>query len=228
MHAKQLEWEEDSYGDFEASGFWGIFQVVHAESGEGFTASLNDYNNYEGYEEEDFHTAEEGKAYCQTLLEKQVQAALGFVDWAGEKTSDESSKLDHDYRVIISEPQKRLWVSKTDKGVVLDTLYTDTWGGNRMKGTREKTIENAKFIVKALNTFDGSVDAPYCHGLEQRVELLEVQLEEEKSKADELVRVLNAICVLFDNGERKITVGERANLMIAKALIEKYPQKWTE
>jgi hypothetical protein len=86
MHAKQLEWEEDSYGDFEASGFWGIFQVVHAESGEGFTASLNDYNNYEGYEEEDFPTAEEGKAYCQSLLEKQVQAALGFVDWAGDKT----------------------------------------------------------------------------------------------------------------------------------------------
>lgn len=84
MKIKQLEWEEDSYGDFEASGFWGIFQVVHAESGEGFTASLNDYNNYEGYEEEDFPTAEEGKAYCQSLLEKQVQAALRFVDgWAG-------------------------------------------------------------------------------------------------------------------------------------------------
>jgi hypothetical protein len=49
-----------------------------------------------------------------------------------------------------------------------------------------------------------------------------------KKKAEEIVRVLNAICVLFDNGERRITVGERANLMIAKALIEKYPKEWTE
>jgi hypothetical protein len=49
-----------------------------------------------------------------------------------------------------------------------------------------------------------------------------------ESKNEELVRVLNAICVLFDNGERKITVGERANLMIANALIEKYPKEWTE
>jgi len=93
MRIKQLEWEEDSYGDFEASGFWGIFQVVHSESGEGFTASLNDYNNYEGYEEEDFPTAEEGKAYCQTLLEKQVQAALGFVDWAKKKTPKEWANI---------------------------------------------------------------------------------------------------------------------------------------
>ena len=54
------------------------------------------------------------------------------------------------------------------------------------------------------------------------------QLEESKAKAEELVRVLNAICVLFDNGERKITVGERANLMIAKALIKKYSKEWTE
>lgn len=80
MKIKQLEWEEDSYGDFVASGFWGMFQVVHAESGEGFTASLNDYNNYEGYEEEDFTTADEGKAYCQSLLEKQVKAAMRFVE----------------------------------------------------------------------------------------------------------------------------------------------------
>jgi hypothetical protein len=53
-------------------------------------------------------------------------------------------------------------------------------------------------------------------------------LRDFEAKAEELVRVLNAVCVLFDNGERKITVGERANLMIAKALIEKYPKEWTE
>lgn len=214
MRAKRLEWKEDSYGDFEASGFWGIFQVVHAESGEGFTASLNDYNNYEGYEEEDFPTAGEGKAYCQTLLEKQVQAALGFVDWAGEKTSEEKAKPVYKYGLEISEPQKRLWVGKTDKGVVLDTLYTNTWGGNRMAGTREKVIENAKLIVKALNAFNSSVDAPYCHDLEQRIELLEMQLEEAQAKAEaydrlmsgeptakEIANVLNRIIAMDHDGK---------------------------
>ena len=47
-------------------------------------------------------------------------------------------------------------------------------------------------------------------------------------KTKEIVRTLNAICMLFDDGKRKITVGERANFMIAKALIEKYPQEWVE
>ncbi len=84
MRIKQLEWIEDARGDFEASGFWGIFQVVQEYEGGPYTASLNDSNNYEGYEEEDFPTVEEGKAYCQSLLEKQVQAALRFVDgWVG-------------------------------------------------------------------------------------------------------------------------------------------------
>jgi hypothetical protein len=56
----------------------------------------------------------------------------------------------------------------------------------------------------------------------QIIEYLKECIQEYKTKAEELVRVLNAIYVLFDNGERKITAGERANLMIAKALIEKY------
>lgn len=62
----------------------------------------------------------------------------------------------------------------------------------------------------------------------QIIEYLKECIQEYKAEAEELVRVLNAIYVLFDNGERKITAGERANLMIAKALIERYPQKWTE
>ena len=93
-----------------------------------------------------------------------------------------TSKPAYKYGLIIAEPQKRLWVCEMDKGVVLDTLYTDTWGGNRMKGTREKTIENAKLIVKALNTFDASADAPYCHDLEQRIEFLEMELEAAETK----------------------------------------------
>ncbi len=66
----------------------------------------------------------------------------------------------------------------------------------------------------------------------QNLEFLLNQKDEKisqlEAKAEELVRVLNAICVLFDNGERKITVGERGNLMIAKAFIEKYSKEWTE
>ena len=49
-----------------------------------------------------------------------------------------------------------------------------------------------------------------------------------KDQLEELVRVLNAVCLLFDNGIRKITVGERASLMIAQALIKKYPKEWTD
>ncbi len=70
----------------------------------------------------------------------------------------------------------------------------------------QEHIDNLEFLLKQKN---------------EKISQLE-------AKAEELVRVLNAICVLFDNGERKITVGERANLMIAKAFIEKYSKEWTE
>lgn len=52
--------------------------------------------------------------------------------------------------------------------------------------------------------------------------------DKQSAQLEELVRVLNAVCILFDNGVRKITVGERVSLMIAKALIDKYPKEWTD
>jgi|GEM_PF-1356574 len=81
MKIKQLEWMEDQDGDLEAVGFFGSFQVVHSEVGGGYTASLNDMNDYEDFESQEFLTAEEGKAYCQSLLEKQVNGALEFVEF---------------------------------------------------------------------------------------------------------------------------------------------------
>ncbi len=78
MKIKQLEWEQEEGIEF-AYGFFGCFQVVKSERGEGFTASLNDRNDY-GYEERDFATIEDGKAYCQSLFEKQVNSALKFVE----------------------------------------------------------------------------------------------------------------------------------------------------
>lgn len=42
------------------------------------------------------------------------------------------------------------------------------------------------------------------------------------------MRVLNAVRMLFDNCTRKITVGERASLMIAEAAINKYTKEWTD
>ena len=110
-----------------------------------------------------------------------------------ERNPDEKAKPAYKYGLEISEPQKRLWVGEVINGSVYKCLYSDTWGGIRMIGTREKTIENAKLIVKALNAFDSSVDAPYCHDLEQRIELLEMQLEEAQAKAaacDKLVLAL--------------------------------------
>lgn len=103
----------------------------------------------------------------------------------------EKTEMTNKYGLQISEPQKRLWVGEVINGSVYRCLYSDTWGGNRMKGTREKTIENAKLIVKALNAFDSSIDAPYCHDLEQRVELLEMQLEEMQAKAAAYDRLMS-------------------------------------
>lgn len=86
MKIKQLEWEQEEGIEF-AYGFFGCFQVVKSERGEGFTASLNDRNDYDEYEEKDFDTIEEGKAYCQSLLEKQVNGALKFVEPEDNKST---------------------------------------------------------------------------------------------------------------------------------------------
>jgi len=89
MKTKQLEWEQNGSGDWEAFGFFGCFQVVESESGEGFTASLNDSNDYDGFDSQDFASVDEAKAYCQSLLEKQVEGALKFLDWSGKKSLKE-------------------------------------------------------------------------------------------------------------------------------------------
>ncbi len=81
MLIKQLEWTENR-GDFEAFGCFGCFQVVEIDGR--WEGTLNDVNEYESFEPHDFATADEAKAYCQSLLEKQVEGALRFVDWLGE------------------------------------------------------------------------------------------------------------------------------------------------
>lgn len=108
-----------------------------------------------------------------------------------ERKPEEKAKPAYKYGLEISEPQKRLWVGEVINGSVYRCLYSDTWDSIRMIGTREKTIENAKLIVKALNLFDDSVDAPYCHDLEQRIELLEMQLEEAQAKAEAYDRLMS-------------------------------------
>ena len=76
---KPLEWTEEN-GGFNAYGSFGIYEVM--ETGDEmlpWTGSLNDANDYDGYEPMDFDTPEEAKAHCQALHEKQVMAALEFV-----------------------------------------------------------------------------------------------------------------------------------------------------
>ncbi len=86
MLIKQLEWTENR-GDFEAFGFFGCFQVVEIDGR--WEGALNDANEYDSFEPHDFETADEAKAYCQSLLEKQIQGAFRFVDWSGKKSLKE-------------------------------------------------------------------------------------------------------------------------------------------
>ena len=138
-------------------------------------------------DQQDAKRAEELKKLAQTPCYNHTQCGedcLPDCPHYAERKPEKKSKQAFKYGLQISEPQKRLWVGEVINGSVHRCLYSDAWNGNRMIGTREKTIENAKLIVKALNAFDGSVDAPYCHDLEQRIELLEMQLEETQAKAD--------------------------------------------
>lgn len=87
MKIKQLQWKEYDDGEtYEAYGFLGSFlfssfliSVSNHGFGDEYTAALmlNDYPE----EEKDFPTVDEAKAYCQSLLEKQVKCALEFVDF---------------------------------------------------------------------------------------------------------------------------------------------------
>ena len=76
---KPLEWiEEDT---FVAFGSFGTFEVMESLDPEKpWTGSLNDANQYDGFEEQNFATVEEAKAYCNTLHEKQIREALKFVE----------------------------------------------------------------------------------------------------------------------------------------------------
>ena len=89
------------------------------------------------------------------------------------KLNEQTSKQKPIYGLEISEANKRLWVGEINNGIVTKTLYTDTWGGNRMKGTREQIIDDAELIVKALNVYveaskreqlndDGLFPCPFC------------------------------------------------------------------
>lgn len=81
MKIKQLEWKQEDGIDV-AYGFFGCFEVWPNDDKEGtLSASMNDSNNYDGFEEkDDCASLEEAKAYCQSLFEKQVNGALEFVE----------------------------------------------------------------------------------------------------------------------------------------------------
>lgn len=83
MRIKELQWEQDHSGDWTAYGFFGAFTVEEIDGW--WEGSLNDSNDYDGFESSDFPTAEEAKAYCQQMFENQVRGALAFVDLSGMK-----------------------------------------------------------------------------------------------------------------------------------------------
>ncbi len=80
---KPLEWVDEPPEGFIAFGSFGTFEVMR--SGNRllpWMGSLNDSNGYDGYEEMNFPTVEEAKAYCQELHEKMIREALEFVEVA--------------------------------------------------------------------------------------------------------------------------------------------------
>ena len=79
---KPLEWQ-CGYAGSEASGHFGTFEAYETGGEDDlkpWMGSLNDANDYDGYEPMDFDTVDEAKAHCQALHEKQVMAALEFVE----------------------------------------------------------------------------------------------------------------------------------------------------
>lgn len=74
---KPLEWQDEENDTHVAFGHFGTFEVMEIDGR--YEGSLNDANDYDGYESMDFDTVEEAKAHCQMLHEKQVMAALEFV-----------------------------------------------------------------------------------------------------------------------------------------------------
>ena len=79
---KPLEWiEEDTFVAFGCFGTFEVMESMLTKDSSTWTGSLNDNNGYDGYEEMDFPTVEEAKAYCEKLHEKQIRAALKFVSW---------------------------------------------------------------------------------------------------------------------------------------------------
>lgn len=74
---KPLKWKRDN-GNIVAHGSFGTFEIE--DTGVSWEGSLNDSNDYDGYESKNCKTFKEAKAHCQTLHEKQIMAALEFVE----------------------------------------------------------------------------------------------------------------------------------------------------
>lgn len=99
MKIKKLEWLDEEGDTLVALGFFGCFQITPSWHGE-FTASLNESNGHDAFEDENFKTIEEAQEYCQHFLEKQVEGALKFVDWSGAKSLKEWADFTGYYMTI--------------------------------------------------------------------------------------------------------------------------------
>ena len=128
MKTKQLQWEQNGNGDWEAFGFFECFQVVESESGEGFTASLNDSNDYDGFDSQDFASVDEAKAYCQSLLEKQVEGALKFLDWSGKKSLKEWANIFGMYFCVDEDGDGMACENEPYLGKGCDFWFPDAFG----------------------------------------------------------------------------------------------------
>ena len=83
FNIKLLEWQNEENDTYVAFGHFGTFEVYETGGEDGlkpFMGSLNDNNDYDGYEPMDFDTVEKAKAYCEFMHIKMIQAALEFVE----------------------------------------------------------------------------------------------------------------------------------------------------
>ena len=119
MEIKKLEWLDEEGDTLVALGFFGCFQIIPSWHGE-FTASLNESNGHDAFEDENFKTIGEAQEYCQRFLEKQVEGALKFVDWSGAKSLKEWAEtlpgIIRPYRIMVLVWQLNTYLPLFRKG----------------------------------------------------------------------------------------------------------------
>lgn len=158
MEIKKLEWLDEEGDTLVALGFFGCFQITPSWHGE-FTASLNESNDHDAFEEENFKTIGEAQEYCQRFLEKQVEGALKFVDWSGAKSLKEWADFTGYYTAV------------QDNGIGLATKHIPSiiqegtelgWVPNKIDWSNYAYFRIHEDLLIHTGAWDESLTVPVC------------------------------------------------------------------